>query len=117
MSVGGGYAFMQDNNDRKVAHIGASVTPIKALKLKAHYVMLDDDLLEADASMIAIGVDYNVAKNLSVYVAYSATTNDADVNYSATNWGHGQSALGAGNMGDDPSAFSLGVIYTFGVKL
>lgn len=129
-SVGGGYAIMNsytktdqlsnlvpNNDDRSVAHVGASVTPMKAVTLKAHYVVLDDDAANANADMFAVGVDYAVADNFTAYIAYSSTNNDSGVNYSATNWGHGQSALGAAPAGatdNDPSALSFGVVYKFG---
>lgn len=113
-SVGGGLAMVDVGVDRTIAHLGASVTPMDGLTIKGQYVMLSDDADNSDANMISVGVDYSLAKNATIYLAYAQTTNDANVNYSATNWGHGQSALGGGAGGDDPSALSVGFVYKFG---
>lgn len=116
-SLGGGYAIMQNvggnNVDRDLWFLGASYNPILSTTLKTHYALLDDDATDADAKMFAVGIDYVVTKNITTYLAYSATRNDSGVNYSATNWGHGQSAVGAGVGGNSPSAFSIGIIYKF----
>lgn len=119
-SVGGGYASMMDptaaanvSDDRDVWFVGASVSPMKAVTLKAQYADLSSDVANADAQMFAVGVDYDIG-GATVYAAYSSTANDSGVNYSATNWGHGQSGLGSGAGGDDPSAVSIGFVYKFG---
>lgn len=124
-SVGGGYAMMKspglvDNVDRTVWHVGASVSPMDVLKVKAHYVALNDDAVNADSKMFAVGVDYKLGKDVTSYVAYSKTNNQANAGYLANNWGHGQSAVGkdviAGTqtLGLDPSAISIGLVYKFG---
>jgi len=117
-SVGGGYAMMKspalDNNDRTVWHVGASFNPMEAVTLKAHYAALNDDAVNADAKMFAVGVDYKLAKDVTTYIAYSSTSNEASATYKANNWGHGQSAVGAPTAGLDPSAISIGLVYKFG---
>lgn len=115
-SIGGGYV----HSDRDTATnstvnsytIGASYK-INGITLKAQYAAAKDDAPDADASQIAVGVDYAVAKNVTVYAAFAKTTNDANANYLANDYGHGKSAYGAPANGDDPSAFSVGLVYKF----
>lgn len=116
-SFGGGYAIMQNasgnNIDREVWFLGTSFNPAASITLKTHYSRLNDDAANSDADMYAAGVDYKLAKELTVYVAYAKTRNDSGVNYLANNWGHGKSAYGASSLGSNPSAVSFGLIYSF----
>lgn len=116
-SVGGGYAMMDDVSgagvDRNVWHAGASFKAMDNLTLKAHYAKLSDDVATSDADMYAVGVDYDLTKNITAYVAYSKTNNDAGASYLANNWGHGKSAFGVPALGNDPDAISIGLVYKF----
>jgi len=72
---------------------------------------------DIDATGMAVGWDYNMSKRTTTYIAYSATSNDANVYYCADRGGHGgevcgQAATTAG-AGDDPSVFSLGMVHKF----
>lgn len=98
---------------------------IGAIALKAAYGRAGDikgSLGTNNTSMntYTLGADYNLSKRTKVYALYSKTKNDANANYGV---GAGQGSAyipntGAttstnGNIGDDPSVFSLGVRHTF----
>lgn len=86
--------------------------------LKAQYFVTDNEGDENDATLIAVGWDYNFSKRTTAYLAYSTTDNDANVYYATDRGGHGGEIYGqaAGTTtvnGDDPSAISLGMIHKF----
>lgn len=117
-SIGGG--VLQSSNvaagntkDRTSYTAGASYT-MDATTLKAQWAAVNDDVANSDASMIAVGVDYALSKDATVYVAYAQTSNDTLATYKANNWGHGKSAYGAPVAGEDPSSVSIGLVYKFG---
>lgn len=120
-SFGGGYASMKspayDTKERSLWYLGGSIRLLDATTLKAHYVSLRDEERGSDASTLAIGVDYDLAKQVRLYFAGSTTKNGSQVNYSTNNWGHGQSNLGIGDQGADPVAVSFGFIYDFAKKI
>lgn len=64
------------------------------------------------ASMYALGYDHNLGKDVTLYVAYANTTNDAGATYTATDWGHGGN-IGVAAAGKDPHSVSVGVVYKF----
>lgn len=121
LSFGCGYAIIQNasgnNIDRDTWFMGASFNPTTSITVKTHYSRLNDDALNSDADMYAAGVDYKLAKELTVYVAYAKTRNDSNVNYLANNWGHGKSTYGASTLGSNPSALSFGLIYGFSTNM
>ena len=117
-SVGGGYlnstnVAAGNTKDRTSYTAGASYT-IDAATLKAQWAAVSDDVANSDANMVAVGVDYALSKDATVYAAYAQTNNDALATYKANNWGHGKSAYGAPTAGNDPQSFSIGFIYKFG---
>ena len=91
--------------------------------LKAQYYVTSNKQLTAgapsnDASMAAIGWDYNFSKRTTAYIAYAATSNDAGTYYFVDAPGHGAEIANVAGLtttvaGDDPSAFSLGMIHKF----
>lgn len=117
-SIGGGY--MQAKNvsgtnsdkDRTSYNVGGSYT-LLAITLKAQYTALSDDVANSNANQISVGADYAVSKDATVYIAYASTSNDAAAAYGPNGWGHGKSAYGTPVAGQDPSAFSLGLVYKF----
>ena len=119
-SVGGGYLQTKsDNKDAGTSNkktsftVGASYS-VSGAKFKVQYTSLKDDAKSANANQIAVGVDYSLAKNVTVYAAYAKTTNDKNASYLANDWGHGKSKYGTpANAGDDPSAISVGLSYSF----
>lgn len=115
-SVGGGY-----QSDSDVAGINGADVDSYTLggsykfgrtTLKAQYTNSDADALNADADMIAAGVDYALNKSTTVYAAYASTTNDPAAAFTANNYGHGQ-AVNPASAGEDPSSFSVGLVYKF----
>ncbi len=117
LSVGAGYLQTKvsgpADNKRKSFTVGASYT-VSGATLKAQYTQLKDDTQNSNATQIAIGADYNLGKNTSVYVAYASTNNDSSASYSANDWGHGKAAYGGPSAaGKDPNAISIGLAYNF----
>ena len=117
-SIGGGYlASDKDNGANSKINsytLGGSFTMDKAT-LKAQYTAVNDDVANADANLIAVGVDYALSKDATVYIAYAGTSNDSAASYGANGYGHGKSAYGTpAAAGNDPQSVSLGLIYKFG---
>ncbi len=122
-SVGGGYLQTKvdtgTSNKKTSFTVGASYS-VSGAKFKVQYTNLKDDAKSANANQIAVGVDYSLAKNVTVYAAYAKTTNDSNASYLANDWGHGKSAYGKAFdnnnnqiKGLDPSAISVGLSYSF----
>lgn len=113
-SIGGGYQDESDRggvsgNDGNSITLGGSFS-IGASKLKAQVTTFSDDAQNADATQIAVGFDYDLG-GATVYIAYAQTDNDANVSYTANNYGHGDAVTPL--PGNDPSVVSLGLIYSF----
>jgi len=81
-----------------------------AWAFKGQYYATSNDGNNTDGSMVALGVDYNLSKQTSVYVAYAMTDNDASASYSPAGGGHGDDF---DTVGSSPSIFSLGVKHNF----
>ncbi len=119
-TVGGGWQSESDiggtaGNDRDSFMVGASMAVGSKGKLKAHYADSDADASGRDAGMWAFGYDHAVNKYTTVYAAYAATDNDSAATFTANNWGKGDAVAPA--AGQDPAAFSVGVIVNFGANL
>lgn len=119
-SVGGGWQSESDmggvpGNDRDSYTVGGSYSFGKNT-IKAQYTDSSSDVSsDFDASQIGVGWDYSLFKSTTVYVAYSKTDNNSLANFTANNYGHGQAVTPA--PGEDPSSFSIGVVYKFDVGL
>ena len=89
--------------------------------IKGQYYKADsiDTLTDTGASIMALGYDYNMSKNTTVYVAYAKAKNDANVrgfNVASANGGHGDvlsASNNALNNGTSPSALSTGIEIKF----
>lgn len=119
-SIGGGYQKETDiggisGNDRDSFTVGGSAGFGKAV-VKAQVANTSGEGDQTDAIQYAIGVDYNITDSATLYVAYAKTDNDANVEFSANNYGHGDN-IGAGGPGEDPSAVSLGFVYKFKARV
>lgn len=99
--VGGAYSFGQST-------------------VKAQYYVADD--LDTDAGnandggdLWAVGYDYKLSKQTSLYAIYAQTSNDANGTFQvASNSGHGDGYPTDGTeVGYDTGAFSLGLIHKF----
>lgn len=119
-SIGGGYVMSENvgggNTDRDSYSIGGSYTMNNAT-LKTQYTAVEDDVADSDASMIAVGLDYALSKNTTIYVAYAQTDNDALAAYNSNNWGHGKAAYGSPAAGDDSQTISGGLVYKFNTTM
>ncbi len=116
-SIGGGYQDEKDiggtsGNDRDSFTIGASVNVGPGGVFKGQYTKTSGSGSESDANQWAVGFDYNLNDNATVYIAYAKTSNDATVAFSANNYGHGDN-IGAAGPGLNPNAVSAGFVYKF----
>jgi len=107
--------------DSDVYGLGAAYKMGKNV-IKGQYYLTSNEGDSSDASLIAIGWDYNFSKRTTGYIAYATTSNDENVYYDVDGGGHGGeisddaytlAGLGATIRGKDPSAISLGMIHRF----
>lgn len=112
--------FVQDKNiegndgaDRDILTLGATLK-VGPGALKVQYSSADETASGADndASMLAVGYDYPLFKNATLYAAYAGVDNSAGAEFSPFNWGHGVNP-GAATPGQDPSGLSIGFVYDF----
>ncbi len=124
-SVGGGYQSDADiaginGDDRDSFTLGGSYsfgrTTLKAQFTNSTADTADGNTADGDAEMVAVGVDYALDKATTLYVAYAGTENDPTAAFKANNYGHGQAVDPAAN-GEDPSSFSVGIVYKFDANL
>jgi predicted porin len=83
-----------------------------AWALKGQYYTTRNEGEQADASMIAVGVDYALGSQTTVYLAYAMTDNDDNATYQPAGGGHGDSIPGVLG-GSSPWAIGLGVKHDF----
>lgn len=97
--------------DRNIWTIGAGFN-LAGGTLKAQYTNADeyDTAANTGGRQIALGYDYRIGKNGTVYVVYAQMENDSGAGFTPANWGHGKSAGVAAN-GETPSGFGIGFIY------
>ncbi len=123
-TFGGGHVvqalYQQNSNednvsgrDRTIWTVGAGFKLGDGM-LKAQYTNADaaDNVPDSGATGWAIGFDYSLSKNATVYIAYATVDNDPNASFSATNWGHGKD-VGVAAPGKDPSSISIGFVYDF----
>lgn len=104
-----------DGKDRNIFTIGAAMKAGSGTA-KIQYSSADEGLSGADdkATMLAVGYDYPLFKNATVYAAYAKVDNSAGASAHPFNWGHGASPSPAvATAGKDPAGFSLGFVYDF----
>tara|TARA_R110001583_G_scaffold51716_2_gene161239 strand:+ start:1968 stop:3026 length:1059 start_codon:yes stop_codon:yes gene_type:complete len=115
-TVGGGFQSESDirgvsGDERSSYSIGTSAKLSKKSTIKAHLASSRGEGEKSDASQFAIGYDYAIGADTTLYVAYARTSNDSNVNFSANGKGHGDKVEPA--FGNDPSAISLGIVAKF----
>lgn len=81
--------------------------------LKAQFTTTEGDFVESDAVQFAVGYDYALNSSTTVYAAAASIQNDDNVQFAVNGKGHGDAVTP--NFGDDPFAFSLGLIYSFNI--
>lgn len=97
--------------DYDVYGVGARYR-IDAWTLKAQFYQLSGEGDESDASQIAAGAEYALAKAVTLYLVYASTSNDDGRAFSPYNQGRGDNGL-APAAGDSASGISLGTIVRF----
>ncbi len=115
-------AFVQSSDeggvsghDRNISTLGAGFN-LGGGTLKAQYTKADeyDDAANTGAKQMALGYDYPVGKNGTIYAVYAQMDNDGAASFTPANWGHGKSAGVAAAPDNDPTAFGIGFIYNLG---
>ena len=119
-SLGGGFQQELDiggiaSNDRASYSLAASMDWGEKGKVKLQVATSTSDSEQADATQFAVGYDYQLAKNTTIYVAYAVMDNEDNVNFSVNGKGHGDKVVPV--TGEDPSALSFGIVYQFDYKL
>ncbi|MDZ7754760.1 MAG: porin [Gammaproteobacteria bacterium] len=119
-TVGGGWQNESDmggaaGNDRDSYTLGASAKVGTSGTVKAQVAHSDGDASNSDATQWAVGYDHALNKYVTVYGAYAATDNDSAAAFSANNYGKGDAVTPA--LGDDPGAFSIGLVVTFDAQV
>jgi len=108
--------------DSDVYGLGAAYKMGKNVLKAQYYVTSNSEpggASDIDSALMAIGWDYNFSKRTTGYLAYAATSNDANIYNAVDAGGHGGemaiTALGSTTPmdGKDPSVFSVGVIHKF----
>jgi len=119
-TLGGGFQSASDingtpGNDRDDFFVGFSFNLSDSSKVKAQFASSSGEGDNTDATLFAIGYDKKLDEHTTVYVAYAATDNDDLVNFTVNGKGHGDAVTPA--VGEDPSAFSIGIVSAFDVSL
>ncbi|MCC5809623.1 MAG: porin [Ectothiorhodospiraceae bacterium] len=97
--------------DDNVYGIGARWAVTPSTGLRAQYYMLDADESDYDSQLFAIGVDHRLGRAATVYANYAFVSNDD--NARVTPYREARTASSQGVVGEDTSAFSVGMIYNF----
>lgn len=115
-NLGAMYQFSQHDDDKAnpdVQIFGVSgeykITP--KTSVRGEYFYRDVDTKDANASLIAVGVEHKIDKTLRVYSNLSTTLNDSNSNI--TPWKEGRSTTVAGEKGKNATGLSLGLRYDF----
>ena len=83
--------------------------------VKTQFAVSDSDLAHSAATQIAIGYDYALDENTTLYVAYAQVDNELLSRFSVNGKGHGDKVVPM--WGDDPSSISFGIISKFDFSL
>ncbi|MDX3773054.1 porin [Chromatiaceae bacterium AAb-1] len=97
--------------DRNVYGAGASYKLGKTILRGQYYQVGDNDTADTGASLLVVGADYQLAKELTLYAAYGITSNDDLAEYRISGGGRGKQLPAI--AGEDSSGLSLGIIYNF----
>lgn len=101
------------SSTRNIYNIGGKFNVSESGAVKAQYSHAGQRGAAADgASMIAIGYDHSLSKQMGMYVVYAKTTNDTAGAFSVDNWGHNSQSAGMA-AGNDPRGLGVGLTYNF----
>ncbi|WP_019023514.1 MULTISPECIES: porin [unclassified Thioalkalivibrio] len=111
--IGGLYQNSETVNgdEADVYGLGGQLRLSPSMYLNGHVFQLDSDLDDADATMYALGLEYRIDSDLRFYGNIAMVDND-DAS-ALTPWGAARSSGPGGAMGENATAFSLGMRYDF----
>ena len=114
LRVTGFYQYAEDPDDSAYG-AGARYRLSEKLALKTQYYRLDADADDSNAELYAVGLDYQVARNLQTYANYAVVRNQDLAALRPYTQGRttGGGAELAVDDGSSPSGISLGVSYRF----
>lgn len=105
------FASYEQREDANTYGIGVRYALTPQVALKAQYYTLDSDANNADADLIAVGVDYQAAKNLRFYLNYAQVSNDE--NTSLVPWRSGSTLKESDVFDETAKAVAVGAILSF----
>jgi predicted porin len=81
--------------------------------LRLQYLVADtaENTSETGGSNISAGANYKLNKKTNLYLAYTATNNDANAKFSAVDGGHGDEVKTVN--GGSPDSFSVAMVFNF----
>lgn len=111
-TIKGASGFGGVDQDVDTFGIGGSYKIDDKTTVKAQYYWLSADGTERDASMVAIGLDYRIARPFRLLFAYAHTSNDDNARYSMSRGGR-DTQLATAAPGLNHSGLSVGFRYDF----
>jgi predicted porin len=97
--------------DGKVYGIGGTLRINPKMYLNGHVFTLDSDLNDADATLLAVGLEYRLYRELRLYTNVAFVDNDD--NSALTPWNQARSAAPGGTAGETATGLSVGMRYDF----
>lgn len=107
------FASYEQREDANTYGIGVRYALTPQVALKAQYYTLDSDANNADADLIAVGVDYQAAKNLRFYLNYAQVSNDENTNHAPWRSGSTLKEKESGVFDETAKAVAVGAILSF----
>lgn len=102
-------------SERKSYSLVATVRTGPNSLIRTQIATSQGDVQASDAVQFAIAYDYKLNADTTIYAAFASMQNDRQAQFSVNGKGHGDAITPA--LGDDPSAFSLGIVYRFELGL
>ncbi len=101
--------------DRDSWHVSAGWNITKATMLAAQYTNAGkiNEIANSGAYQWTLGVRHDLSKRTNVYALYTRVNNDSAASYSLGGGATGTQGISAAAAGEDPSAFSVGVVHRF----
>lgn len=98
--------------DRATFTVGATMKAGEG-KAKVQFSSANEGVANSNdgATMVAVGYDMDLSKNVAAYATFASVSNKAGGTYHPFNWGHGASHGAA--AGKTASGFGVGMIYNF----
>ncbi len=103
-------------DDGNSAFGGGARLSLGATGIKGQAYRLSADAADSDATLIAVGADHKLGRNVTAYLNYAMVLNDNNAERVAFGGGHGAKSTpgyGADEGGETTSGLSLGMVYNF----